>query len=639
MAANDNSKPEIPVISLDSSGDEAVKNDSNEVSEREIREEEEDQNEDEDEDEVFNSVKSNGGCWVIEEPEKMETNENSKPEIPVISLDSCDDEAMKNVRHEGSERESREAEEEEQNEGKVFNTGISNGGGGVKEEYVYRTKAEERKILADLSSFPQLATMLAFDARMRKKSRRGNRNKRRKKQQKIESVGSNAMTNTMEEEKQMDSNTYTKTKTSLETQLVKKKGDMVLLKLLRRYELHICNGKGWLTKNVTENQSLVICLRCGDSGHDMFSCSNEYSSDVKNDQNEGSEREIREEEEQNEDKVLNNIISNGGCWVTEEPEKMAANENSKPEIRVISLDSSGDEATKNDRNERSERKSREAEEDQNEGKVFNTVISNGGGVKEEYVYRTKSEERKILADLSSFPQLTTMLAFEARMRKKSRRGNRNKRRKKQQMTESVGPNTMVDETGRIREVLETKPAMVSENDGAPRPPTHTVEEEKQMDSNTDAKTKTSLEMPLVKRKNNMVLRKLFRGPRYFDSPQSSWGMCYNCGEDDHTEANCTMRKRKKPCYICGGFTHNAKRCKQRYGLYIYNRKGCLTKVCPEKDAAEDQSLDICLRCGDSGHNMFSCSNEYSSDDLRVLNFAYSFLFRWSAFPCHQWQMV
>ena len=90
-------------------------------------------------------------------------------------------------------RESKEAEEEEQNQVKVFNTGISNGGGGVKEEYVYRTKAEERKMLADLSSFPQLAAMLAFEARMRKNRRRTNRNKRKKKQQNIESIGSNAM--------------------------------------------------------------------------------------------------------------------------------------------------------------------------------------------------------------------------------------------------------------------------------------------------------------------------------------------------------------------------------------------------------------------------------------------------------------
>ncbi|CAK9185264.1 unnamed protein product [Ilex paraguariensis] len=224
----------------------------------------------------------------------------------------------------------------------------------------------------------------------------------------------------------------------------------------------------------------------------------------------------------------------------------------------------------------------------------------------------------MLEDLSSFPQLTTMLAFEAKMRKKNMKGNINNRRKKQQMIESVSPNAMVEETSRITKVLETKPAMVSENDGSQRPPTDTVEEEKHMDSNTDAKIKISLEMQLVKRNDNMVLRKLLRDPRYFHSPESSWGMCYNCGEDDHTEANCTLRKRKKPCYICGGFKHNAKRCKQ-YEPHIYNRKGCLTKVFPEKDAAKDQSLDIYLRCGDSGHNMFSCNNnEYSSDDLRVV---------------------
>ncbi|CAK9154066.1 unnamed protein product [Ilex paraguariensis] len=70
----------------------------------------------------------------------------------------------------------------------------------------------------------------------------------------------------------------------------------------RQYELHIYNGQGYLTKDfpekyVAEDQSLVICLRCGDSGHDMFSCSNEYNSNLINDQNKGLEREFREEEE------------------------------------------------------------------------------------------------------------------------------------------------------------------------------------------------------------------------------------------------------------------------------------------------------------------------------------------------------
>jgi hypothetical protein len=51
-----------------------------------------------------------------------------------------------------------------------------------------------------------------------------------------------------------------------------------------------------------------------------------------------------------------------------------------------------------------------------------------------------------------------------------------------------------------------------------------------------------------------------RGPRYFDPPDSSWGACYNCGEEGHAAVNCTAAKRKKPCYVCGGLGHAAKQC-------------------------------------------------------------------------------
>lgn len=51
-----------------------------------------------------------------------------------------------------------------------------------------------------------------------------------------------------------------------------------------------------------------------------------------------------------------------------------------------------------------------------------------------------------------------------------------------------------------------------------------------------------------------------RGPRYFDPPDSSWGACFNCGEDGHAAVNCSAAKRKKPCYVCGGLGHNARQC-------------------------------------------------------------------------------
>ncbi|KAL3850238.1 hypothetical protein ACJIZ3_012120 [Penstemon smallii] len=60
--------------------------------------------------------------------------------------------------------------------------------------------------------------------------------------------------------------------------------------------------------------------------------------------------------------------------------------------------------------------------------------------------------------------------------------------------------------------------------------------------------------------DNAVLRKLLRGPRYFDPPDNSWGACYNCGEEGHTTVNCTSARRKKPCFVCGSFEHNAKQC-------------------------------------------------------------------------------
>lgn len=53
-----------------------------------------------------------------------------------------------------------------------------------------------------------------------------------------------------------------------------------------------------------------------------------------------------------------------------------------------------------------------------------------------------------------------------------------------------------------------------------------------------------------------------RGPRYFDPPDSSWGACFNCGEEGHAAVNCTVAKRKKPCFVCGSLEHNAKHCRK-----------------------------------------------------------------------------
>jgi len=63
-----------------------------------------------------------------------------------------------------------------------------------------------------------------------------------------------------------------------------------------------------------------------------------------------------------------------------------------------------------------------------------------------------------------------------------------------------------------------------------------------------------------------------RGPRYFDPPDSSWGACYNCGEEGHAAVNCTAAKRKKPCYVCGELGHAAKQCSKVCLLAYWLRK-------------------------------------------------------------------
>ncbi|XP_058105763.1 uncharacterized protein LOC131249171 [Magnolia sinica] len=132
------------------------------------------------------------------------------------------------------------------------------------------------------------------------------------------------------------------------------------------------------------------------------------------------------------------------------------------------------------------------------------------------------------------------------------------------------------------------------------------------------KAEEPLETIAAERSDNVVLRKLLRGPRYFDPPDSRLETCYNCGEEGHIVANCTEEKRKKPCFVCGKFGHGARQCTQGQDCYICKRRGHLAKNCPEKHKGSTQNSKICLRCGDIGHDMLSCKNDYVLDDLEEI---------------------
>ncbi|ESQ48544.1 hypothetical protein EUTSA_v10020505mg [Eutrema salsugineum] len=135
------------------------------------------------------------------------------------------------------------------------------------------------------------------------------------------------------------------------------------------------------------------------------------------------------------------------------------------------------------------------------------------------------------------------------------------------------------------------------------------------DDDDEVKVERSAEPKAGEISNNMVLKKLLRGARYFDSPDARES-CYSCGEQDHVTVNCpTSIKRKKPCFICGSLEHDAKQCSKGHDCYICKKGGHRAKDCPDKYKNGSKTA-ICLRCGDSGHDMILCKYEYSLDDLK-----------------------
>ncbi|KAE8678950.1 Detected protein of unknown function [Hibiscus syriacus] len=155
----------------------------------------------------------------------------------------------------------------------------------------------------------------------------------------------------------------------------------------------------------------------------------------------------------------------------------------------------------------------------------------------------------------------------------------------------------------------------------------------------------SLDPNSVNKSDNIVLRKLLRGARYFDPPDSGWETCYTCGEEGHMAVNCkSASKRKKPCFLCGSLDHGARQCSKTcssvafidleswqtvdIAMILFSGMTIPMMISRSYSAISARVLAIlccvnfvdtdvrvsCYRCGQLGHTGLSCRSHWEITD-------------------------
>ncbi|KAL2650993.1 hypothetical protein R1flu_019121 [Riccia fluitans] len=126
------------------------------------------------------------------------------------------------------------------------------------------------------------------------------------------------------------------------------------------------------------------------------------------------------------------------------------------------------------------------------------------------------------------------------------------------------------------------------------------------------------DVQLVAAEESIVMRKLLRGPRYFDPPEEQEQTCFTCGKVGHQAVDCNEAPRLKPCYVCGAFGHDGRDCPQKTDCYVCGKVGHIAKNCPNKGLRTPTNRrddTVCLLCGRAGHEAATCYFDYDEYDL------------------------
>ncbi|XP_050242435.1 uncharacterized protein LOC126691375 isoform X12 [Quercus robur] len=205
------------------------------------------------------------------------------------------------------------------------------------------------------------------------------------------------------------------------------------------------------------------------------------------------------------------------------------------------------------------------------------------------------DEYRMISDLTSFDNLRAMYEAEALMRKR-----RESLKTKKENIVSCAEEVSVDAPKEVEQSDKVQAVPTAEELEIKSVEVEMVKEEKQ------SVTSEGLESSLLLEKESVEKNYKWRA-RYFDPPY---------GEEFHTRGNCKGERQKRPCFICAGYGHSWKYCKQGQDCFVYKVRGPSAIDRPVRH--QDPSSNICLRCGGKGHNMFSCWSEYSPDDLKEI---------------------